>query len=101
MIVEKRGVGLWRALLANIAANPFGPEARQLADLAHDADLPAVAQAVEACTKIYRKRFEAAERLEVSREIRKLVAISGCSQRTFAAHIGTSPSRLSTYVTAW
>ena len=98
LIVEKRGVGVWRSLLANIAANPFGPEARQLADLAVAADMPAVAQAVEACTKTCRKRFEAAERLEVSREIRKLVAISGCSQRTFAAHIGTSPSRLSTYV---
>ncbi|MDZ5620153.1 helix-turn-helix transcriptional regulator [Nocardioides sp. HM23] len=98
LIVEKRGVSVWRALLANIAANPFGPEARQLTELAHEAELPPVALVVEACTRAYRKRIEVAERLEVSREIRRLVAISGCSQRRFAAHIGTSASRLSTYV---
>ncbi|NHA01305.1 helix-turn-helix transcriptional regulator [Nocardioides sp. W3-2-3] len=38
------------------------------------------------------------ERDQVAREIRHLVAVSGASQREFASRIGTSPSRLSTYV---
>lgn len=97
-VVEKRGVGAWRALLATVAANPFGPDATRLAELADGTGLPAPAQAVEACVQVYRKRFEDAERLEVAREIRELVASSGYSQRQFARHIGTSASRLSTYV---
>lgn len=97
-IVERRGVDEWRRVLAIIAANPWGPEVARLADLAIEADLPAPVSALEWCAKVYRKRFEEAERLEVAKEIRRLVAISGCSQRQFAQYIGTSPSRLSTYV---
>jgi len=97
-LVEKRGVAEWRRVLAIIAANPWGPEVTRLADLAREAELLAPASALEWCAKVYRKRFEEAERLEVAKEIRRLVAISGCSQRQFAQYIGTSPSRLSTYV---
>ena len=97
-IVEKRGVREWRKVLAIIAGNPWGPEVTRLADLAREAELPGPASALEWCAKVYRKRFEEAERLEVAKEIRRLVAISGCSQRQFAQYIGTSPSRLSTYV---
>lgn len=98
LAVDKLGVPEWRRLLANIAVNPWGPEATRLHELALAADLPAPAQAIEWCAKVYRRRFEEAERLEVAKEIRRLVAISGCSQRQFAQYIGTSPSRLSTYV---
>ncbi len=97
-IIDQRGVAEWRRVLAIIAANPWGPEVTRLAELAREADLPAPASALEWCAKVYRKRFEEAERLEVAKEIRRLVAISGCSQRQFAQYIGTSPSRLSTYV---
>jgi hypothetical protein len=97
-IIERRGVKDWRRVLAIIAANPWGPEVTSLAEMAREADLPAPASALEWCAKVYRKRFEEAERLEVAKEIRRLVAISGCSQRQFAQYIGTSPSRLSTYV---
>lgn len=97
-IVERRGADEWRRVLAIIAANPWGPEVTRLAELAREAGLPAPASALEWCAKVYRKRFEEAERLEVAKEIRRLVAISGCSQRQFAQYIGTSPSRLSTYV---
>ncbi|MDZ5619768.1 helix-turn-helix transcriptional regulator [Nocardioides sp. HM23] len=97
-VIERRGVDEWRKVLAIIAANPWGPEVSRLTELAVEADLPAPASAMEWCAKVYRKRFEEAERLEVAKEIRRLVAISGCSQRQFAQYIGTSPSRLSTYV---
>jgi len=97
-LVDKRGVREWRRVLAIIAANPWGPEVNRLVELAAEAELPAPASALEWCAKVYRKRFEEAERLEVAKEIRRLVAISGCSQRQFAQYIGTSPSRLSTYV---
>jgi len=97
-IVEKRGADVWRRMLATVAANPWGPAVAYLADLARTAELPEAADAIEGCAKVFRKRIEEAERLEVAREIRRLVAISGCSQRTFAKYVGTSAPRLSTYV---
>jgi len=97
-IVEKRGADVWRRLLATVAANPWGPGVAHLADLAKTAELPEAADAIEGCAKVFRKRIEEAERLEVAREIRRLVGISGCTQRQFAKYLGTSPSRLSTYV---
>ncbi len=97
-IIERRGVDEWRRVLSIIAANPWGPEVSALTEMAVEAALPSPAAALQWCAKVYRKRFEEAERLEVAKEIRRLVAISGCSQRQFAQYIGTSPSRLSTYV---
>lgn len=97
-IVDEGGAGAWRGALAVVAANPWGPDVTGLADLAGAAGLPRARDIVEWCAEVYRERFEEAERLEVAKEIRRLVAISGCSQRQFAQYVGTSPSRLSTYV---
>ncbi len=98
LIVETQGVTAWRRLLANVAANPWGPAAKNLADLARAAGLAIPAQVVEECVRIYRQRAEDAERLEVAQDIRRIVAASGFSQRQFAKYIGTSAPRLSTYV---
>lgn len=88
----------WRAQLSAVAASPWGPYADQLLALAQSSDRPsalaAVAGSVEQCQEWCRER----ERDQVAREIRHLVAVSGASQREFASRIGTSPSRLSTYV---
>jgi transcriptional regulator with XRE-family HTH domain len=45
-----------------------------------------------------RRRAEGEEREEVAAEVRLAVARSGLSKAHFAARIGTSPSRLSTYL---
>ena len=97
-LVEDGGIVGWRDALAVAAANPWGPEVSGLAELAQAAGLPEVRALVEWTAELYRERHEEAERLEVAQEIRRLVAISGCSQRQFARYVGTSPSRLSTYV---
>jgi hypothetical protein len=55
---------------------------------------------VERCVELWQRRATERERLDVAKEIRRLVAVSGCSQRQFAASVGTSASRLSTYVNA-
>jgi hypothetical protein len=97
-LVEEHGVAAWRALLANIAVNPFGPDADRLAELARGADLGDAARAIDACTIELRRQFEDSERDEVAQEIRDLLALCGYSQRRFARYIGTSGPRLSTYV---
>lgn len=98
LTLERRGADTWRQILANIAVHPWGPTPMGLADLARAAGLAAAAQAVERCAEVYRKQITASERAEVAKEIRRLVAVSGCSQREFAENIGTSAPRLSTYV---
>ncbi len=98
LIIETQGVTAWRRLLANVAANPWGPAAKGLAELARGAELTVPAQVIEDCARHYRGRAENAERLEVANEIRQIVATSGYSQRQFARHVGTSAPRLSTYI---
>lgn len=92
------GLAAWRGQVAIIASNPWAPYGAQLRELAVAADRPAVVHAIDEAVKVYRTRFERRERELVAREIRRLVAVSGLSQREFAAMAGTSASRLSTYV---
>ncbi len=96
-LIRNGTVRAWRAALAPVAANPWSPYADRLADLADRAGLPVVAQSLRDCRTVYQLRREEKDRIAVGREIRRLVAISGLTQREFAAYVGTSPSRLSTY----
>lgn len=95
---DRGGLPAWRAQLAVVAANPWAPYGTELRDLAQTAGRAELAEALEECVRVYRSRNERTERDLVAREIRELVALSGLSQREFAAMLGTSASRLSTYV---
>ena len=95
---DNGGLRAWRGQVAIIASNPWAPYGNELKELALAANRPAPVHAVEEAVRVYRSRFERRERELVAREIRQLVAMSGLSQRDFAAMAGTSASRLSTYV---
>ena len=97
-MIRQEGVNAWRGLLANIAANPWCDAVSQLEALAEEADLPDALRAIQACARVYRSRMEDDERATVAQEIRRLVEQSGRTQRAFARAVGTSASRLSTYV---
>lgn len=88
----------WRAALLPLIESPWGPYGQHILRLTKEAELDAVTTLVEECRKVYQHRQEQRERDAIAREIRRLVAISGLTQRQFASQIGTSPSRLSTYV---
>lgn len=92
------GLSAWRGQIAIIASNPWAPYGNELRELALAADRTETVHAIDEAIKVYRSRFERRERELVAREIRELVAMSGLSQREFAALAGTSASRLSTYV---
>jgi len=92
------GIRAWRSQVAIIASNPWAPYGNELKELALAADRSFPIHAIDEAVKVYRTRFERRERELVAREIRRLVAVSGLSQREFAAMAGTSASRLSTYV---
>jgi hypothetical protein len=89
----------WRRLAAVIRADPWGPVARQVieaVEIAHPYGTYELLRSV-----IVHAQCEAveSERKEVATEIGRLVAHSGLSRQDFADRIGTSRSRLSTYLT--
>ena len=88
----------WRLHLGMVAAAPWGPYAQQLIEFARAANRPEALSSIEGIIEFCREWSKDHERDQIAREIKRLVALSGLSQREFAAWIGTSPSRLSTYV---
>lgn len=97
-LVATRGADQWRRVLAQVAACPWSPCTTHLTALARSADLDRpLADLIEKCATFYRERSAEAERRDVAKEVRRLVAVSGCTQREFARYAGTSASRLSTY----
>ncbi|WP_179666925.1 helix-turn-helix domain-containing protein [Nocardioides thalensis] len=97
-LIRRGTVEQWRAALAPVAAHPWDPRGEELAALADDAGLPVVADSLRACQRVYQLLREDDERRAVADEIRRRVKLSGLTQKAFAAYVGTSPSRLSTYV---
>lgn len=95
---EARRVGTWVRALNDLRDHPWGREAdRLIASVEAEAGgqwLAVVRDAVE----ILRERRSAQERLDVSRMVAEAVRASGMSQAELARAVGTSPSRLSTYV---
>jgi DNA-binding transcriptional regulator YiaG len=88
----------WRRLAAAIKADPWGPVAQQVLEaisLSRPYGTTELLQGV-----VSRARLQAAEseRRAVASEIRELVDGSGLSRQDFADRIGTSRSRLSTYI---
>lgn len=88
----------WRRLANAINAEPWGSVANQVIEALSLFRPYGTAELLEGV--IGRARAEAAdaERQEVSAEIRMLVDHSNLSRQEFAARIGTSRSRLSTYI---
>lgn len=96
--VERGTLPDWRRLSTVIKADPWGPVAQQVLEavrISHPYGTTELLQGV-----ISRARHEAAdsERGQVATEIRGLVGASGLSRQDFADRIGTSRSRLSTYM---
>src|SRR5690606_11054110 len=83
-----------REALGMLATEPWGPLADELTDQAAAADRDAIATLLAWC----REWRADQDRRVVGRQIQRLIALSGVTQRQFAARIGTSPSRLSSYV---
>lgn len=97
-LVEGGSVLEWRHHLAMIAASPWSPYSRHLVALAIAIERPLAGEVIERYTDLSRDRLKESEREQVAGEVRRLAHASGVSQAQFAQWIGTSASRLSTYV---
>ena len=95
--LERGDLADWHRLVTEIRADPWGNTARQVEEVLSYSRPYGVAEAMELAIARARERAETAERAAVATEIREAIGRSGLSQAEFAARIGTSPSRLSTY----
>lgn len=97
--LERGGLSHWRRLAAAIQAEPWGPIARRIEEVLSYSRPYGVTAAFERAISRAREASEASERAAVAAEVDRLVRESGLSRIEFASRIGTSASRLSTYVT--
>jgi DNA-binding transcriptional regulator YiaG len=96
--VERGTLPDWRRLAAAIRADPWGPVAQQVLEALRLSHPYGTAELLEGVVVRARELAIGSEREEVAAEVRDLVARSGLSKQDFAARIGTSRSRLSTYM---
>lgn len=96
--LERGGLAHWRRLADAIRSDPWGPVARRVEEALAYSRPYGVAAAFERAVSRSREAAETAEREAVAAEIAELVRRSGLSRAEFASRLGTSTSRLSTYV---
>ncbi len=97
--LERGGLSDWRRLAAAIRAEPWGRVTRSVEQAVAISRPFGISEVILDVVADARRAAEAEERAEVAAEVRELVAASGRTQAQFAADLGTSPSRLSTYAT--
>ena len=96
--VERGTLPDWRRLAAVIRADPWGPVAQQVLEAIRLSRPYGTAELLAGVVDRARKLAADSEREDVAAEIRNLVGRSGLSKQDFAERIGTSRSRLSTYM---
>jgi hypothetical protein len=97
--LERGDLEHWRRIVAEVNQDPWGRIARQLEEVLSHSRPYGIADAMDVALARARRRAEDEEREQVAAEVRDAIARSGLSRAEFASHIGTSPSRLSTYAT--
>lgn len=96
--LERGGLNAWRRLAAEVQRRPWGRGARRLEEVLSHSRPFGTAELMDSVLAQARTRAEHAERRQVAEEIEALVRTSGLTQAEFAVAIGTSASRMSTYV---
>lgn len=96
--VERGTLPDWRRLSRVIQADPWGLVAQQVIEAIGLSRPYGTAELLEGVVARARQQAADSERGEVASEVRMLVGDSGLSQQDFADRMGTSRSRLSTYM---
>lgn len=96
--LERGGLEDWRRMASSVQADPWGPVARRLEEVLAWSHPYGITAAFERTIARAREAMEAGERVAIANEIGRLLNESGLSRAEFASRVGTSASRLSTYV---
>ncbi len=96
--VERGTLPDWRRLATMIRADPWGPVAQQVLEAVRLSRPYGTAELLTGVVVRARQLAADSEREMVAAEVRDLVSGSGLSTQDFAERMGTSRSRLSTYM---
>lgn len=95
--IERGSLSDWRRIAEAIRRAPWGSVARDVEAYAAYGDEADTAELLMEAIRRARRRAEQADRAEVTRRVGAAIRRSGLPARRFAAEVGTSASRLSTY----
>lgn len=95
--IERGSLSDWRRIAESIRRAPWGSVARDLEAYSAYGDEADTAELLMEAVRRARRSAEEADRAEVTRRVRAAIRRSGLPARRFAAEVGTSASRLSTY----
>ncbi|MDQ6526220.1 helix-turn-helix transcriptional regulator [Nocardioides sp. LHD-245] len=98
-VIDSQDLGAWRAWAAASAAAPWTGRVEEHLELVRAGGRIGETAGLEAFVGLVQRVTREDERRTVADQIRSSVDSTGLSQREFAALVGTSPSRLSTYLT--
>lgn len=96
--VDRGSLTDWRRIVSSVRDDPWGDVARTLTEVLDSAEDVGVAMTLRHVRERARKDADQRDREEVAVVLRDAVEASGLTQREFASRIGTSASRLSTYL---
>ena len=96
--IERGSIGDWRKLVAAVNREPWGPVARAIEHVLGYSRPYGTAQLFERALTRERATARAAEAHEVARRLTRAFERSGLTRSEFASRLGTSASRLSTYL---
>ena len=95
---ERGDISHWRRIAAEIRRSPWGPVARAVEEILTYSRPYGVAGSMERAIAAARQQAARSEVEEVATRIRALRAASGLTVGEFASLVGTSGSRMSTYL---
>ncbi|HJQ01957.1 MAG TPA: helix-turn-helix transcriptional regulator [Jatrophihabitans sp.] len=96
--LERGSLSDYRRIAAEIRSDPWGDVARRVERVLGYTNPYGTGALFRQVITNYRAQAEATARAEVARQLAAALAASGLSQAAFAARLGTSPSRMSTYL---
>jgi hypothetical protein len=97
-VIDRGLVADWQPVFAEIRRSPWGAVARRVERYLSYCEPDGVGTLFRLAIERARTEAERSERAHVAARIARAVEASGLSQEDFARLVGTSPSRLSTYL---
>lgn len=96
--LERGSLTVWRRIVSAIRDDPWGPTARRVEEVLGYEHPYGVAASMTRALAQARTAADESAREEVAERLRRFVRRSGLSKVAFAQRLGTSASRLSTYL---
>lgn len=96
--VDRGSLPDWQRIVSAVRADPRGELVETLREVFEAAEDSGVVTALRRSVELAQADADAADRRAVARRMTELVAASGLDQAAFARRIGTSRTRLNTYL---